>query len=608
MATRFAVSPTAWNTPSTWDNGAVPLAGDTVYPNGYTVTIDTDISVASLNNNISAVYLPNMAIPPMTSNTQPDGVANANAGNSANAWVAFDQNSATAWASLTVNSGWVSYQFPTQKIIKSYRWVSNVNSYPDNYTFQGSNDGTTWITLDTVTGSGASFLLRNIPSNTTPYFYYRLNCTKVGIISNYLNINSFEMTESSSTSYGSVAGGSFTVPSTLVGTRNIEFSGDGIKLLSSTTCINIASLSGNTVNFKTINGGSFFKGNWLSATSTNGRGVFITGNCAVVFNGDIVGSTLGFYNDGASGNIYINAAATVTINGNVIAATTTSLSYPNYLIQSAVTTSNNAILNINGNIVSGLQITTYALYLNGINTVNLIGNITATQGYAISATTILYLNITGAVSYTNASSITPIVVTAASIINITGAVTAPPNATAINCQTGAVTINVPTGIVTAGTNAVGISAPNSTLVTVGNSPLINTNGLMAVYAPKIRFYTGAQVEWTYQTSTGGVKILRNATGSFGLPSFVDVKIGQTYGPNDELIGACVIPPASAVGVGIPVSAITPVDTAVPIIVGTLQLTGEDLLNAIAVSPNLVAERLRNVSTVQTTGDQVTALS
>jgi len=153
MATRFAVSPTAWNTPSTWDNGAVPLAGDTVYPNGYTVTIDTDISVASLNNNISAVYLPNMAIPPMTSNTQPDGVANANAGNSANAWVAFDQNSATAWASLTVNSGWVSYQFPTQKIIKSYRWVSNVNSYPDNYTFQGSNDGTTWITLDTVTFS-----------------------------------------------------------------------------------------------------------------------------------------------------------------------------------------------------------------------------------------------------------------------------------------------------------------------------------------------------------------------------------------------------------------------------------------------------------------------
>jgi hypothetical protein len=131
---------------------------------------------------------------------------------------------------------------------------------------------------------------------------------------------------------------------------------------------------------------------------------------------------------------------------------------------------------------------------------------------------------------------------------------------------------------------------------------------MAVYAPKIRFYTGAQVEWTFQTSTGGTKILRNANGSFGLPSFVDVKIGQTYGPNDELIGACVIPPASAVGVGIPVSAITPVDTAVPIIVGTLQLTGEDLLNAIAVSPNLVAERLRNVSTVQTTGDQVTALS
>ncbi len=47
---------------------------------------------------------------------------------------------------------------------------------------------------------------------------------------------------------------------------------------------------------------------------------------------------------------------------------------------------------------------------------------------------------------------------------------------------------------------------------------------MAVYAPRIRFYTAAQIEWKFQTSDGGVKILRNADSIIGMPSFVDVKI------------------------------------------------------------------------------------
>ena len=140
------------------------------------------------------------------------------------------------------------------------------------------------------------------------------------------------------------------------------------------------------------------------------------------------------------------------------------------------------------------------------------------------------------------------------------------------------------------------------------NPLINNNNYMAVYAPKIRFYTGAQVEWTFQTSTGGTKILRNADGSSGLPSFTNVKIGQPFGPNNDIIGACVIPPANTVGVGIPVSTITPINTPVPVTVGTSQLTGEDLLTAISTSSNVVAQRIKNLATVETTGDQLAAFN
>ena len=46
----------------------------------------------------------------------------------------------------------------------------------------------------------------------------------------------------------------------------------------------------------------------------------------------------------------------------------------------------------------------------------------------------------------------------------------------------------------------------------------------------------------------------------------------------------------------------------PVTVGTLQLTGEDLLNAISTSSNDVAQRIKNLATVETTGDQLAAFN
>jgi hypothetical protein len=60
------------------------------------------------------------------------------------------------------------------------------------------------------------------------------------------------------------------------------------------------------------------------------------------------------------------------------------------------------------------------------------------------------------------------------------------------------------------------------------------------------------------------------------------------------VGTMAVPVASNVRKDVPVD-----DT-----VGTADLTAEDILNAILTSENPVAERLRNVSTVQTTGDQI----
>jgi hypothetical protein len=179
---------------------------------------------------------------------------------------------------------------------------------------------------------------------------------------------------------------------------------------------------------------------------------------------------------------------------------------------------------------------------------------------------------------------------------MTGSVTAPPNAACIICGSGVV--NILTGIVTAGTNAVGISAPSSSLVTIGNSPLINTNGYMAVAAPKIRLYSPANVQWVFQDNLASNKVLYSAGGSIGLPLTTNVRNNIQYGASNELTGTMVVPTNPNVRLGVQVD--------VQPNVGTADLTAQDIFTAIATSPDPVAERLRNVSTVQTTGDQLAA--
>ena len=50
MATRRAVANGNWSATSTWNGGVVPTNGDTVYANGFNVTLDTDVLIGRENN------------------------------------------------------------------------------------------------------------------------------------------------------------------------------------------------------------------------------------------------------------------------------------------------------------------------------------------------------------------------------------------------------------------------------------------------------------------------------------------------------------------------------------------------------------------------------
>ena len=81
---------------------------------------------------------------------------------------------------------WLQLEYYEPQIAGSYTFTSANDASgrdPKNWTVQGSNNGTTWTTLDTRTDQvfESRFLTKTfIFPNTTPYLFYRINVTAVG--------------------------------------------------------------------------------------------------------------------------------------------------------------------------------------------------------------------------------------------------------------------------------------------------------------------------------------------------------------------------------------------------------------------------------------------
>ena len=147
-------------------------------------------------------------IPTMTSATAPSGVVSASsAGASQDAWKAFDHlNGAiavNAWFAAPGTTGWVGYQFPTAHVANRYAVTTANNGTtpraPNTWTFKGSDNGTTWVTLDTqtnITDWATSSNVRKVFdfANSTAYAYYRLDITASNDAT-YVGVGELEMME-----------------------------------------------------------------------------------------------------------------------------------------------------------------------------------------------------------------------------------------------------------------------------------------------------------------------------------------------------------------------------------------------------------------------------
>jgi len=129
-------------------------------------------------------YSTTNSIPKMTSDNTPNGIARCSTiGGTNRAYMAFDRNGLTRWeSSSSALPQWLSYEFPSPKVIYKYTITSYFSGWsPKTWQFQGSNDNSTWTTLDTRTFTFTSNYQKAefvIPTNKVGlYKFYRVYIT-----------------------------------------------------------------------------------------------------------------------------------------------------------------------------------------------------------------------------------------------------------------------------------------------------------------------------------------------------------------------------------------------------------------------------------------------
>jgi hypothetical protein len=248
----------------------------------------------------------------------------------------------------------------------------------------------------------------------------------------------------------------------------------------------------------------------------------------------------------AGGFLNTSGTANVTIIGNVTWAVSQSLD-ARYAINHASTGS----LVVVGAVVStSTRSSGGAIAVNAGGPVSIVGNVSSTAGSpAVSYFASSTLTITGNVTNSGSSATVSSVV--AQTVNVIGNLIGGASYAVGNGNTSQVFIVDVVGNVSAGASpAVLMASPSGSVTVTGN--LTNNVAVMAIYSPRLRLGATQPTYWQLYTPTGVDRRLYTADSVGGNPATSNVRLGTTYGPASELTGTLAVPPASAVGAGVPV--------------------------------------------------------
>ena len=563
MGLKIAIASGNWSNPAIWHTGTKPVAGDTVAANGFTITIDENATVATLSNK---EFFGVSAVPVMTGYTTPSGIASALTEyntNSYNAWKAFNGTVATNddnWIGITGRPlpEWLQYEFSSPKVIIGYSLQNkdyDINR-PTNWQFQAW-DGSTWIVLDTVssTTSQLSPFARTL-TNTTAYSRYRIYITN-SLSSSYLAIGELRLFDNNLDGKPAVNGGNFIIgPNvTVTCTTSIEASNvnilnwtGGVETTSTITSpILYAATSGNTFQ---INGAGTLNINIALATtqggSTNIYNILNTGTI------NIIGSIRPRSTEGSGGiMIYIGGTAKINMTGDITAIPESSML--NCTIDA------NCTFTITGNITAGRS--NYGFNLNTFCIVRITGSYTgiAGSGIAMFLPNTTFLEIVG-----------PIIAAASSVVIYS------------NSQSTTLLLSGPF-----------IYSP------YGYHPVWATRyHLIPSITTYIEFRDNSTGGATFPGTIATTKRFISPASTSDSPSVSDVRFGTTYA-FATLTGTLRMPVANQVTSGIQV------DNTFGSAVLTIDGIWDYLVTNIN-TPDSIGMRLKNVSTPQTTGEQLEA--
>jgi hypothetical protein len=626
MAVRWAIASGNFSSTATWNDGGVlgiPTTGDDVYTNSFTVAMDTNATVNSLNNSARARTI---ATPQMTANNVPSPyvAAASNADGSFPPFRAFDRTisyGVNQWQTVApTTNAWLSYDFGSGNsvVIDGYTIFASDNTSfaPFTWQLQGSDNNSTWTTLHSVTSTpipnSGTYSIASI-GNPIGYRYYRLNVTAVNG-GNIIRVTELELYQPGTSALA--AGGSFnfnTAGVTVSATStSAALSAGATNLITVTATTGTVTLSlgsavtGLAIGFTqifnytgncnfTLNGVRFTGG---SSSNPNTFCINKSSTGTITITGDLVGGTTVNGNNslnstagntvvigsifGSANSIGISqSAGNITVTGNVTGGTGGS-------IHGISLTGAASQFTINGDVRGGSGGSAHGISFGGtLGTVN--GNVTggSSTGRGISADT-AGVNVTGNV-IGNVGIGLAIGASSTIIGNVFGGGVGAGITTATN---NSFTVTV-TGDVYASTTQAGISLTGTgTQVVNLTGNMYNTLGRSAIWCPNVFISNTATTLWRMDTGGGNYKFLYSADSTPNLPATTNVRNGVTFGPALSLTGTMVVPSSSDVRENVPVD-----NT-----VGTGELTSADIISGINASSNDLAVRLKNTLTDTTAGN------
>jgi hypothetical protein len=549
MAIRFARQAGNWSDPLTWDDGlTIPTTGDEVYLNNYNITINQDVTTGFIANSVTPIGVPLDPIPDMTSNTSPIGVGQAFATqNNLIAWQAFRKGISNFSVSADINLGWRSGVNNIGQLGFQFDSAKIIKRYSFYSSMQSSGQRPRDWTFEGSNDGITWTILHTVAgySNTPIY--------SSPVINNTTSYTHYRINVTATISSQQVHLHSFTMTeSTSLG--NGYLSGGTATISTSRTVnadlfhasgtlITISATSPSVVNITGNMPGT------VAASSSNG--INCTGNATLNYVGDIQASTSSFSNSPTG--IRLAIGSTLNLTGNIVGG----LNSANFGTQASpigVRSNINAIINVVGNVTGGPS---------GI------------FNYGILQATGDNVTITGLVS------------------GGFGSTGGQYNAGVFG---GGLSLTI-FGNLIGGNNAPAIWSGGVAVRMYGNIQNAS-NGFAAVLGVAF-FFVESTTQYEFRKLDLTTNTLYTPGVATGHPATNNVRTGITYGPTNNLTGTCAVPPAAAVSIGVPVD-----NT-----VGTGYLNATDIWNvplASITTPNSIGERLKDASTVQSTGAQLAA--